>query len=59
MARKHHKRHEGVRKAGRGEPARSEVSLEKVFANVEKIRKRIKRRPKSMTLKSLIAEGRE
>ncbi len=39
-------------------PAQSEVSLKEVFANIEKIRKRIKRRPKSITLKSLIEGGR-
>ncbi|MBI1737805.1 MAG: type II toxin-antitoxin system prevent-host-death family antitoxin [Acidobacteria bacterium] len=39
-------------------PAGSEVSLKEVFANIDKIRKRIKRRPKTISLKSLIEEGR-
>ena len=39
-------------------PVRSEVSLKEVFENIDKIRKRVKRRPKSVTLKSLIEEGR-
>jgi prevent-host-death family protein len=39
-------------------PARTEVNVREVFASIDKIRRRIKRRPKSITLKSLIEEGR-
>ena len=38
-------------------PARSEVSLEEVFADIERIRKNA-RAPKSLKVKELIEEGR-
>jgi prevent-host-death family protein len=62
-----------VERAGRGErigitrrgkltaviaPASPEVSLGDVFRGIEEIRKRTRRRPKGVTLKSLIEEGR-
>lgn len=39
-------------------PAQPAVDLKQVFANVDEIRKRVKQRPKGMTLKGLIEEGR-
>jgi prevent-host-death family protein len=39
-------------------PARSTVSLEEAFADIERIRRRAKPLPKGMTIKDLIEEGR-
>jgi prevent-host-death family protein len=39
-------------------PARTEVSLKEVFADIERIRKRMKRLPNGVTIKDLIEEGR-
>jgi len=39
-------------------PARNEVSLKEVFADIERIRRRAKPLPKYMTIKDLIEEGR-
>jgi hypothetical protein len=39
-------------------PARKEVDLREVFADIERIRKRAKPLPKGMTIKDLIEEGR-
>jgi len=39
-------------------PARNDVSLKEVFADIERIRKRAKPLPKGMTIKDLIEEGR-
>lgn len=39
-------------------PARKDVSLKEVFADIERIRKRAKPLPKGMTIKDLIEEGR-
>jgi prevent-host-death family protein len=39
-------------------PARNDVSLKEVFADIERIRKRAKPLPKGMTIKDLIDEGR-
>jgi prevent-host-death family protein len=39
-------------------PARKEVDLREVFADIERIRKRAKPLPKVMTIKDLIEEGR-
>jgi prevent-host-death family protein len=39
-------------------PARNDVSLKEVFADIERIRKRVKPLPKGMTIKDLIEEGR-
>jgi prevent-host-death family protein len=39
-------------------PARKEVSLKEVFADIERIRKRAKPLPKGVTIKDLIEEGR-
>ena len=38
-------------------PADTEVNLKKVFANIEELRKRA-RKPKNLTIKELINEGR-
>jgi antitoxin (DNA-binding transcriptional repressor) of toxin-antitoxin stability system len=39
-------------------PARTQVSLKDVFADIERIRKRAKPLPKGVTIKDLIEEGR-
>jgi prevent-host-death family protein len=39
-------------------PARAEKSLEEAFADIERIRRRVKPLPKGMTVKDLIEEGR-
>jgi prevent-host-death family protein len=39
-------------------PARKDVDLREVFADIERIRKRAKPLPKGMTIKDLIEEGR-
>jgi len=39
-------------------PARKEVSLKEIFADIERIRGRAKPLPKGMTIKDLIEEGR-
>jgi prevent-host-death family protein len=39
-------------------PVRKEVDLKKVFADIERLRKRAKPMPKGMTIKDLIEEGR-
>jgi prevent-host-death family protein len=39
-------------------PARKEVDLREVFADIERLRKRAKPMPKGMTIKDLIEEGR-
>ena len=40
-------------------PAKSEVDLKEVFADIERIRQRAKPLPKGMTIKDLIEEGRQ
>jgi prevent-host-death family protein len=40
-------------------PARDNVSLKEVFADIERIRLRAKPLPKGMTIKDLIEEGRK
>jgi prevent-host-death family protein len=39
-------------------PARTNISLKEAFADIERIRKRVKRPPKGVTIKNLIEEGR-
>jgi prevent-host-death family protein len=39
-------------------PARKDVSLKEVFADIERIRRRVKPLPKGVTIKDLIEEGR-
>jgi prevent-host-death family protein len=39
-------------------PARSDVTLGEIFADIERIRRRAKPLPKGMTIKDLIEEGR-
>jgi prevent-host-death family protein len=39
-------------------PARNDVSLKEVFADIERIRKRAKPLPRGVTIKDLIEEGR-
>ncbi len=39
-------------------PAREAIDLKKVFADIERIRKRAKPLPKGITIKDLIEEGR-
>jgi prevent-host-death family protein len=39
-------------------PARTNISLKEAFADIERIRKRVKRLPKGVTIKNLIEEGR-
>ena len=39
-------------------PARTEINLKEVFADIERIRKRVKPLPKGVTIKDLIEEGR-
>jgi len=39
-------------------PARNDISLKEVFADIERIRMRAKPLPKGMTIKDLIEEGR-
>jgi antitoxin (DNA-binding transcriptional repressor) of toxin-antitoxin stability system len=40
------------------EPPQREMTLKEAFAGMEKIRKRVRRRPKGVTTKSMIEEGR-
>jgi prevent-host-death family protein len=39
-------------------PARSDTTLKEAFAEIERIRKRVKPLPKGVTIKDLIEEGR-
>jgi prevent-host-death family protein len=39
-------------------PARTNISLKEAFADMERIRKRVKRLPRGVTIKDLIEEGR-
>ena len=39
-------------------PARDTVAVKEIFADIERIRKRVKPLPKGMTVKDLIEEGR-
>jgi len=58
MTKAKHRGHGGGQKVSSEKSARAALSLKKVFASIDKIQKRIKRRPKSVTLKSLIVDGR-
>ena len=59
MTKTKHRGQRGDQMTQRSVSAGSEVGLKEIFANIDKIRRRIKRRPKSITLKSLITDGRE
>ncbi|MGB7603346.1 MAG: type II toxin-antitoxin system prevent-host-death family antitoxin [Candidatus Sulfotelmatobacter sp.] len=39
-------------------PARTNISLKEAFADIERIRKRVKPLPKGVTIRNLIEEGR-